>query len=119
MGVLLSCSFSGFTPASAWSASMVMLCKRSSGICMTGLLDEVILLETCHVKGVSDIRDDALLVPKLVLVGQYMAGRKHSDSDGDEGQLDAILYMMRFMNWEVCAINWEVSAVNWEVYELL
>ena len=57
---------------------------------IAGLLDEVIPLESFHVKDVSDIKDGALLVPKLVLVGQHMAGRKLIDSDGDEGQLDAI-----------------------------
>lgn len=57
---------------------------------MSALVEEPLPLESFHVKKPTDIKDGALLVPKLVFVGMHCPGRKLIDSDGDEGQLDLL-----------------------------
>ena len=52
------------------------------------LLKEPFPLEGFHAKTPEDLKDGALLVPKLLMVARHCPGRKLLDEDGDEGQLD-------------------------------
>ena len=55
---------------------------------ISSLLTDPIPLESFHVKKLSDIRDGALLVPKIIFIVVHCPGKKVLDEDGNEGQLD-------------------------------
>ena len=56
-----------------------------------GLLqEEPFPIEGFHVKAPGDVKDGALLVPKLIMVARHCPGRKLLDDQGDEGQLDLL-----------------------------
>ena len=57
---------------------------------IASLLDHPFPIESLHVKSASDIKDGALLVPKVILVAVHCPGRKLIDEDKDEGQLDML-----------------------------
>ncbi|KAK2178313.1 hypothetical protein NP493_548g02058 [Ridgeia piscesae] len=57
---------------------------------IASLLDVPFPIESLHVKSASDIKDDALLVPKVILVAVHSPGRKLIDEEGDHGQLDLL-----------------------------
>ena len=57
---------------------------------IASLLDDPFPIESLHVKSPSDIKDDALLVPKVILVGVHCPGRKLIDEENDQGQLDLL-----------------------------
>ncbi len=69
------------------------------------LVDEPCALESFHVKTVADIKDGALLVPKIVLVGVHCPGRKLIDEEGDSGQLD-------FLYDEACDVGGEINNIH-------
>jgi len=52
------------------------------------LLREPVALESFQVRTPEDVKDGALLVPKIVLVATHCPGKKVLDDEGDEGQLD-------------------------------
>ena len=57
---------------------------------IASLLDHPFPIESLHVKSASDIKDGALLVPKVILVAVHCPGRKLIDEEKDEGQLDML-----------------------------
>ena len=56
---------------------------------------EPLPLESFHVKSAADVKDGALLVPKVILVASHCPGRKLIDDKTNSGQLD-------FLYDEVC-----------------
>lgn len=52
------------------------------------LSEDALPLESFHVTRLTDVKDGALLVPKVILVAVHCPGRKLIDSIGNEGQLD-------------------------------
>ena len=65
---------------------------------VAGLVSEPLPLESFHVKQRSDVKDGALLVPKVILAAGHRPGQKLIDEAGDEGQLD-------FVYDEVCHVG--------------
>jgi len=57
---------------------------------VASLTDEPLPLESFQVIRKTDIKDGALLVPKVILVAVHCPGKKLIDEEGDEGQLDYI-----------------------------
>lgn len=60
--------------------------KRTVG----NLLDEPFPIEGFHVKNPGDMKDGALLVPKIILVARHSPGLKLLDDEEDRGQLDLL-----------------------------
>ena len=65
------------------------------------LMDEPLPLESFHVKKLSDIKDGALLVPKLIFVATHCPGKVLIDEEGNHGQLDHLYD-------EACEIGGEI-----------
>jgi len=66
---------------------------------VAGVTSEPLPLESFHVKSHSDVRDGALLVPKIVLVATHRPGQRVIDqTSANGGQLD-------FLYDEVCKIG--------------
>lgn len=83
-----------------FSSSAIQRVKNA----IAGLTEAPLPLESFHVKGRMDVKDGALLVPKVILVAVHCPGKKLIDDDGDSGQLDYIYD-------EVCELGADVLVV--------
>lgn len=63
---------------------------------ISDLVTEPLAIESFHVKCPGDVKDGALLVPKVVLAASHRPGQKLIDTSGSTGQLD-------FLYDEVCS----------------
>lgn len=57
---------------------------------VASLTEEPLPLESFQVVQKTDVKDGALLVPKVIVVAVHCPGKKLIDEEGDEGQLDFI-----------------------------
>jgi hypothetical protein len=58
---------------------------------IAGLLPDTLAVESFHVKRPEDVRDGALLVPKVILAAAHRPGQKLLDHTArSSGQLDAL-----------------------------
>jgi len=76
------------------------------------LVIEPLAIESFHVKHPDDVKDGALLVPKVILVATHCPGRKLLDDVGDEGQLDAVYD-------EVCEIGADLLIIYIDLPQIL
>jgi hypothetical protein len=66
---------------------------------ISSLAPESLAIESFHVRNAGDVKDGALLVPKVILVAKHCPGRKLIDhSTSNAGQLD-------FLYDEVCRVR--------------
>ena len=81
---------------------------------VASLLDVPFPIESLHVKSASDIKDDALLVPKVILVAVHSPGRKLLDEEGDHGQLDLLYDAAIDMGGELVVVVylWEIAVTS-------
>lgn len=66
---------------------------------IASLMPDSVAIESFHARNAGDVKDGALLVPKVVLVAKHNPGRKLIDNtSGNSGQLD-------FLYDEVCRVR--------------